>query len=147
MTQSQPSTPPVIDPNQLMIKLDGFDNARTGNFNPGTYNGQKLKLLAVQREKTWHGGVFGKGAVKYTVYQIGTLRTVVYKPFVACPMAMMMGLSLTNMYWDKHAVPMELYAKMFIDRNNLDLDVQNYIKAGGCKTIKDWMDQNNFELI
>lgn len=118
----------------------------TRDASPGKVDGQQLVLIGQQRQRTfWHG--FGQGPVKNWIYKVGNMRQVVYKQGPDNPGVVLMGISLSRMDYHPNALPMETYCKIFIDKNETDADVQKVIKDGGCKTLQEWLAQNNFELV
>lgn len=100
--------------NAVMWKLDDWtdNNPKTNDYDPGVLDGKKLKLIALQRERR----LLIFKTTKNWIYQVGDSRLIVYKPFSKCAGVVPMGLSLTSGLRHPKSVPMETYAKLFIDK-------------------------------
>lgn len=109
-----------VDPKELMYWTDDYKKS-----NPGSVNGQPLKLIGIQVIKR----VLRPKITKNYIYRIGNTREIVYKPFESAPAVMKMGIS--GVTWERHpnSVSMEDYAKYFIDKVDLA-----------------WLKRNNFEV-
>jgi len=119
---------PRVPPEVLMYKLDDWADGdpRTNDFNPGKYNKQPLKLIA----KQFNRRLLFFRRTKNWIYQIGSSREIVYKPFPKSAGVMLMGISMKSMWWHPKSVSMEHYAKYFID-----------------KIDPDWIKRNDFEFV
>ena len=142
----------AIDFSKVGVFMGFVDDYRdfdpnTKNASPGKLNGNQLNLIAYQRERTWNPKTwFGKGNVKNWIYRVGSTRLVIYKPSPNTPGWALMGISRSRMDYHPNAISMELYAKIFIDKNSTDPDVIKYLQPAGLSTISQWMDLNNFEF-
>lgn len=144
---------PNIDFNKIGVFTFFVDDYRdfdpkTKNASPGKVDGQQLNLIAYQFQRTWNPkSWFGNGQIKNWIYRVGSSRTVVYKQGPDNPGVCLMGISINRQDYHPNAVPMEMYAKLFIDRNDGDADVVKYVHAGGVHSISQWMAQNAFKLL
>jgi hypothetical protein len=116
--------------NAVMWKLDDWkdDNPKTNDYNPGKLDGKELRLIALQKERRLRNLFFK--TTKNWIYHVGNTRLIVYKPFPKCAGVIPMGLSLKSGLRHPKSVPMETYAKLFIDR----IDII-------------WLHENDFVLV
>ena len=144
---------PEIDFNKVGVFTFFVDawrdnDPKTRNASPGKVDGQQLNLIALQYQRTWNPSTwFGKGQVKNWIYRVGSSRIVVYKQGPDNPGVCLMGISIKRQDFHPNAIPMELYAKLFIDRDDTDIAVMGYVTKAGVSSIKAWMEQNSFELL
>jgi len=122
----------VLDPNALMFWVDKWKDI-TDSF-AGKIDGKLLRLIAIQRERRLWKRLIGR-KIKNWIYYIEGTRLIVYKEFPKSAGAMKMGLSghflkTSGSPYHKFAVPMETYARYFLD--NID---------------PDWLKRNDYELI
>lgn len=116
----------MVDPNSLMYWVDDWRNR-----DPGTVGGKKLIVIAHQMARRARD--LWRKKPKNVIFQIEDTREIVYKRRFDGVAAMKMGISQKRI-WNskdprhKHAVPMEEYAKYFIDKIDADwLARNNYV--------------------
>lgn len=103
----------MVDPNLLTGFVADINDRCPGRF--PKENPKKLIKIAIQKERRLFG-LIKTGATKNIIYKLEGTRDLVYKEKNEChPGVIMMGLSGKN--WKSHpkSVPMEMYAKYFLD--------------------------------
>lgn len=105
--------------------VDAFmdNDPKTRDTCPGTVNGHKLIKIALQKERR----IFKKiiRPIKHIIYREEGTRSIWYKQSECNAGVVMMGFSMKEMDWDRKAVPMETYAKYFIDIIDADWLARN----------------------
>ena len=121
---------PKIDISIAVRFVDDYmdKDPKTRDSCPGKVNKHKLVLIGQQRERRIIKLLLNKKIKHYIFREEGT-RNIWYKNSVCNPGVVMMGFSLSLLKMHPNAVPMEKYAKYFID--NIDAE---------------WLAQNDFVL-
>lgn len=107
--------------------------------NPGTINNNKLILVGHQIQRR----VFGKGKIKHYIFVEEGTRNIWYKEALHSIGVVAMGFSYTKLKLHPKAIPMEHYAKLFLDEADNEWLKQNDFvisKEIICKAI--WKDNN-----
>lgn len=102
------------------------NDPKTRDSSPGTLDGKKLVAIGVQKERRLL--VFKR--VKHVIFRLKGTREIWYKNNFDYPVAVAMGFSLSRLDLHPKAIPMEQYAKLFIDKTDLE-----------------WLARNDFELV
>lgn len=106
---------------------DYLDNdPKTRNSSPGKVFGHNLILIGKQIERR----PFRQKRVKHLIFQEEGTRNIWYKNTFDYPSIVAMGFSTSKLTQHPKAVPMEQYARYFIDRID-----------------EDWIKRNDFELV
>lgn len=118
----------MVNPKNLMYWVDSWKNT-----NPGKVNGVHLFLIAIQKARRARD--LWRKKPKNWIYKIGNTREIVYKEFERSPAVMKMGVSghflrHSGNPFHKFMVPMEKYAKYFIDNSD-----------------PEWLKRNDYELV
>lgn len=116
----------MANPDSLMSLVDGWRDPEARC--PGSVGGLKLIPIAIQTHRRLRN--LFKKTPKHIIYQLGNTRGIWYKNSKCHVMAVKMGLSIRRLAMHPKAVPMEQYAKYFIDK----IDV-------------DWLKRNNYQFI
>lgn len=127
-----------MDMSTVVRLVDDFtdDNYSTRDSCPGKVFGHELIPIGRQIERRR----FRKNRIKHLIFVAKDTRNIWYKNSFCDAGVVAMGFSLSLL--DKHpkAVPMEVYAELFLD--GLDKLV---IPVG--MSAREWMKQNDFELV
>lgn len=99
---------------------------KTRNSCPGKVNGHNLILIGKQIERRF----FNRGKTKHLIYLEEGTRNIWYKQSNCNAGVVKMGFSLSELDKDSNSVPMEEYAKYFIDKSD-----------------PEWLKQNDFVLV
>ena len=87
---------------------------KTRNSSPGTVNGNKLYQIGIQKERRLLKILTGHSIKNYIFVEQGT-RNIWYKQSFNNAGVVMMGFSLSLLGPHPKSVPMETYAKAFLD--------------------------------
>ncbi len=112
------------------------DNYKTRDSCPGKVFTHSLIQIGIQRERR----IFGKGKVKHLIFVEDGTRNIWYKNSFCSAGVVAMGFSITKLEMHPKALPMEVYAEIFLDGED-----KLVIPVGTSS--KDWMKRNNFELV
>lgn len=120
----------MVDINTAVRFVDDFidKDPKTRNSSPGKVNGNQLIQIGIQKERRLLKILTGH-KIKHYIFQEEGTRNIWYKQGFNNAGVVKMGFSLKELAMDKRSVPMETYARYFLD--NID---------------PDWMERNNFEL-
>lgn len=116
----------MVDPNSLMALVDDW-RTKEGRC-PGSIDGLNLIPIAIQTHRRARN--LWRKTPKHIIYVRGNTREVWYKNSECHVMGVKMGLSIKRLAMHPKSVPMEQYAKFFIDKVDMD-----------------WIDRNNFQFI
>lgn len=81
---------------------------------PGTIRGKRLIPIAIQKERRIFKRLFKP--IKTYIFVLEGTRNIYYKQDLCHPSVIAFGYSKDDPDWDGKSVPMEIYAKLFIDR-------------------------------
>jgi hypothetical protein len=95
---------------------------RTRQTCPGTVNGNKLVLIAKQTSRRFG---FLPSKIKNVIFIEKGTRNIWYKRSICNVGVVKMGFSLSRLDTHPSAIPMEEYARRFIDRFDVDWLVRN----------------------
>ena len=117
-----------MDTSTVVRLVDDYidDDYHTRDSCPGKVNGHKLIHIGNQIERR----IFRRGRVKHLIYLEEGTRNIWYKDSNCSPGAVAMGFSTKRLANHPNAVPMEQYAKYFIDQVD-----------------DSWLARNDFQLV
>lgn len=106
----------MVDVNTAVRFVDDFldGNPKTRDSCPGKVNGNKLIPIANQIQRR----TVGRKSIKHIIFIEQGTRNIWYKKSICDAGVVKMGFSLSELRMDARSVPMEVYAKYFIDRLN-----------------------------
>lgn len=81
---------------------------------PGKVNTHQLQVIGRQTERR----LFGRRKIKHLIFVEDTTRNIWYKTSLDAVGVVMMGFSLKTLEFHKLAVPMEEYARLFLDNSD-----------------------------
>jgi len=103
---------------------------------PGTVYGHKLIPIGRQIQRR----LFRRNTIKHLIFQEENTRNIWYKDSFCNAGVVAMGFSLSRLDMHPKAVPMEVYAEIFLDGVN-----RLVIPVG--TSAKEWLKRNDFELV
>ena len=118
----------MLDIREVVRLVDDFqdDNFSTRDSCPGKVNGNELIPIGRQIERR----LFRKSRIKHLIYVEQNTRNIWYKDSHCNAGVIAMGFSIKNLEMHPKSVPMEQYAKYFIDESD-----------------PEWLKRNDFELL
>lgn len=131
----------MTDINTAVRFVDAWldDDPKTTNSSPGTVDGHKLILIGLQKQRR----IFGRGKTKHVIFLEEGTRNIWYKKNFDYPSIVKMGFSISEMRLDQKALPMETYAKIFIDGKK----TPDHLIGEIGTSARNWLKRNDFELI
>lgn len=117
-----------MDMNSVVRFVDDYNdkNPKTNDSCPGKVFGHKLIRIGIQKERRLL--VFKR--VKHVIFVEEGTRNIWYKNNFCYPVAVSMGFKASQLKMHPMAVPMEQYARYFLDQAD-----------------NDWLDRNDYELV
>lgn len=106
----------MVDINTAVRFVDAFmdEDFNTRESCPGKVYGHKLIPIANQIQRR----TIGRKSIKHIIFLEEGTRNIWYKKSICDTGVVKMGFSLNELRMDKKSIPMEIYAKYFIDRIN-----------------------------
>jgi len=116
-----------MDMNSVVRFVDDYSdkNPKTNNSSPGKIDGKRLIKIGLQKERRLL--VFKR--TKHIIFVLEGTREIWYKNNFDYPVAVAMGFKVSQLKWHPKAVPMEQYARYFLDKSDME-----------------WLERNDYEL-
>lgn len=128
----------MLDIREVVRLVDDFqdDNYSTRDSCPGKVNGNILRPIGRQIQRR----LFRRNTIKHLIFLEENTRNIWYKDSYCNAGVVAMGFSLSKLELHPKAVPMEVYAQIFLD------GVDKLVIPVGTSA-KEWLKRNDFELV